>query len=238
MFDSSDLNYKNVGALASAVGIGVGLGYYFATRKSRVDKKVPKNTFYLFDTKESTWDSIFSPSSDHLENLYNELTKVPDNETINIVVKTHGGSLLWCNKITLLFKHRDGKVRVFIKDYAHSAGSMLALAADEIYMNRYSTMSAIDPQIDTFGFLSYLPLKNLSSMIKDNQGLASYLADNSEFHKNDTKKMINIKHNVDKIMEVMYDGVKDHATLFVKDAIEELGVRVFEWDGEDVPEDE
>jgi ClpP class serine protease len=238
MFDSSDLNYKTLGALASAAAIGVGLGYYFGTRKGRVDKRTPKNTFYLFDTKESAWNSLFMPSTDHLEELYNELTKVPDNETINIVVKTHGGSLLWCNKITLLFKQREGKVRVFVKDYAHSAGSMLALASDEIYMNRYATMSAIDPQIDTFGFISYLPLKNLSSMIKDGQGLATYLSDNSEFHKNDTRKMINTQYNVDKIMEVMYDGVKDHATLFDRNAVEALGVRIFEWDGEDLPEDE
>lgn len=234
MFDSSDINYKTLGLVA----VGVGFGYYLGTRKSKAKKKSPTNTLYLFDTKESAWDSVFSPSTNHLEELYNELTKIPDNETVNIVIKTHGGCLLWCNKITLLFKQREGKVRVFVKDYAHSAGSMLALAADEIYMNRYATMSAIDPQIDTFGFISYLPLKNLSGMIKDGQGLASYLTDNSEYHRNDTKKMINIQYNVDKIMDVMYDGVKDHSTLFDRDAVEQLGVRIYDWDGENVPEDD
>lgn len=226
-----DFNYKTIGVLA----IGVGIGYYIGTRKQEKKLNNPKNTFYLYDTHQSTWDSLFSPSINHLENLYNSLTTVPDDEPINIVVKTHGGSLLWSNKICLLFKKRSGKVRVFVKDYAHSAGTLLALAADEIYMNHYSTMSAIDPQVDTLGFISYLPLKNLSSILKDRDGLRSYITDNSDYHRIDTMRMINENHDINKIMEVMYDNVKDHATLFQKEDVENLGISILDWNGIDIP---
>ena len=233
MFESSGHKYKTFGALA----IGAFIGYYVGSYRSKPKETISKNTFYLTDTHESTWNSVFSTVVDPLEKLYDELCNVPDKEMINIVVKTHGGSLLWCNKLTLLFKQRTGDVRVFIKDYAHSAGSVLALAADEIFMNRYATMSAIDPQVSTFGFISYLPLQHLSAMVKDNQGLPSYLKASSEYHRNDMEKIINAKHNVNKIMEVMYDGVVDHATLFTRDDVERLGVRISEWDGVDIPDE-
>jgi len=239
MSDDSNSDLKKL----AYVGLGAFLtGYVFRgviSRPRKKKSKFPKNTFSLYDNGDSSlWDSLFSTFPNKYESLYNQIKVVPDDEPINVIVRTHGGGIHWCEKICNVFRERKGTVRVFILDYAHSAGSILALAADEVYMNRYATMSAIDPQVDVLGYLSYMPLAKLSGFVTSKEELAKYMEDNSNhFNALVRKKLLNPKHDIDKIMEVMYENIVDHGTLFKKSDMEELGMEIKEWDGKEFPEE-
>jgi ATP-dependent protease ClpP protease subunit len=222
----------------------VGVGYYLGSRKDDlpVNNKYPKNTFFLSVQKQkSSFDSVFSePQVNIYEALYEVVKKVPEEETINIVVKTHGGPLYWTEKITKVFMERSGKVRVFVKDYAHSAGSVLALAADEVYMNKFATMSAIDPQVNILGFFSYLPLAKLGSFISNKENLSNFLNSQSDQDKSVIRNIVKEKHpdNVDEIMTALYDNIVYHGTLFTRTEMEELGINIIDWDGETISEED
>ena len=233
-----DVDFKTIGM---SVGAGLFFGYCFGSRSTKSKSTIiyPDNTFWLFDYKDdSVWDYVFSAKTNLYENLYNSISQVPDHETINIVIKTHGGSVYWCEKICRVIRKRIGKVRIFIKDYAHSAGSVIALAADEVFMNKYATMSAIDPQVDILAFFSYLPLKDVGTMIKSKDDLVNHMQDNSKYYNDTFRKLIHPKHDVNKIMGDMYEGVVDHNRMFDIDEVRELGIKIVEWDGKNVVSDE
>ncbi len=204
-------NFKTI-AISGLVGFSLG---YILSRRSKpkkVEPEYPKNTFFLMEQDDSSlWEAVFSVFPNEYEILYKQIKAVPDEEPINIVITTHGGGFYWCQKICHVIRERKGIVRVFVKDYAHSAGSVIALSADEIHMNKYATMSAIDPQVDVLGYLSYMPLSKLGGIVQSKDNLVSY-------------------------MNVMYEEIVDQGTLFSISKMKELGVEVQDWDGKQIPE--
>lgn len=143
-----------------------------------------------------------------LEALYEILENSPKIGNVTIYLRTFGGPTFIDNKICTWIKNRQKKfkVRVIVVDYALSAGTMIALAADElIFYNENAKLSPIDSQ------LLWFPKKNIKVF-----GIA-------DRDYNDTKKFINSKYNAKKVMEEFYLNPKSHNILFKKDTIQSLG---------------
>lgn len=71
----------------------------------------------------------------------------PDDQPIDLILHTPGGMVLAAEQIAKALAERKGKVTVFIPHYAMSGGTLIALAADEIVMDRNAVLGPVDPQI-------------------------------------------------------------------------------------------
>ncbi|MDQ3045033.1 MAG: serine dehydrogenasease [Chloroflexota bacterium] len=76
-------------------------------------------------------------------------TLSPDERQTRLVVilTTNGGYIETVQRIVETLRHHYGHVGFIIPNYAFSAGTVLAMSGDEIYMDYYSRLGPIDPQV-------------------------------------------------------------------------------------------
>jgi hypothetical protein len=76
------------------------------------------------------------------------LHNVTENTPIDLMLNTGGGDVDACDKLVHLILSRVGsqKFRVIVPDFAKSAGTLMAVAADKIIMSDASELGMIDPQ--------------------------------------------------------------------------------------------
>jgi ATP-dependent protease ClpP protease subunit len=122
----------------------------------------------IFEIKDKKYDfleKIFNDESHSYINMNMAMNIVRNLKTISIKLKeenktkydiiifidTCGGEVgsvkMICDAIKTFKKQFDGKLIVIIPEKALSAGTIIALSADEIMMNDYSLISKIDPQL-------------------------------------------------------------------------------------------
>ncbi len=82
------------------------------------------------------------------EHLLREIKATPKDKPIDVILHTPGGLALAAEMIATALHEHPAKVTVFIPFYAMSGGTLLALTADEIYMEKFSVMGPLDPQIE------------------------------------------------------------------------------------------
>jgi ClpP class serine protease len=85
----------------------------------------------------------------------------PDEQPIDLILHTPGGLVLAAEQIAKALAERKGKVTVFIPHYAMSGGTLIALAADEIVMDRNAVLGPVDPQIGDVPAASILQVLKL-----------------------------------------------------------------------------
>lgn len=68
-------------------------------------------------------------------------------EQLVVVLETNGGSIEVVERISDVFRHHFTSVAFVIPNVAYSAGTVLTLSGDDIYMDYYSVLGPIDPQI-------------------------------------------------------------------------------------------
>jgi hypothetical protein len=66
---------------------------------------------------------------------------------LSVLLKTGGGHVEVVERIYGVFRQHYSTVSFIVPDYAYSAGTVLVLSGDEIYMDYYSILGPIDPQI-------------------------------------------------------------------------------------------
>lgn len=71
----------------------------------------------------------------------------PDDQPIDLILHTPGGLVLAAEQIARALAEHKGKVTVFVPHYAMSGGTLIALAAQEIVMDRNAVLGPVDPQI-------------------------------------------------------------------------------------------
>lgn len=79
-----------------------------------------------------------------------------EDTPIDLIIHTPGGLLLAAEQIARALKRRPSKVTVVVPHYAMSGGTLIALAADEILMDRHAVLGPVDPQIGQFPAASIL----------------------------------------------------------------------------------
>jgi ClpP class serine protease len=89
-----------------------------------------------------------SISIDDSEAVLRAIRLTPEEQPIDIILHTPGGTVLAAEQIAKALVERKGKVTVFVPHYAMSGGTLIALAADEIVMDPNAVLGPIDPQID------------------------------------------------------------------------------------------
>ena len=232
---------------AKLLAIGFGVGYivsktmniFFGSNSSSPDNE--GNTLYLVDEEQSAslYEALFSSSTDCYKTVYKRLNAIPDEEDVNIVIRTYGGSVVWCLKICEVIKKRrecgKGKTRVYVNDYAFSAGSIIALAADELYLSKNATLAPIDPQINPMSLLSQIALKSVPnvfhSLEDSKRKIRTDYEKELEHYSKEIESYINPKYDVNTIMEKMFHEPVSHEVLFFDRHLKEFNIEFKQWDG-------
>jgi hypothetical protein len=86
-------------------------------------------------------------AADQLVLFPRHLAGLDQAEQLNLVLYTRGGETTAAWPIMSFLREHCTRLRVLVPFYAHSAGTLLSLGADEIIMTRYATLSPIDPTV-------------------------------------------------------------------------------------------
>lgn len=81
------------------------------------------------------------------EQLLQAIHITPSDMPIDVVLHTPGGLALAAEQVAVALSRHKGKVTVFVPHYAMSGGTIVALAADEIVMNRDAVLGSVDPAL-------------------------------------------------------------------------------------------
>ena len=89
-------------------------------------------------------------SIDESEKILRVIRKTSDDTPIDLIIHTPGGLLLAAEQIANALKAHPAKVSVMVPHFAMSGGTLITLAADEIYMDPNAVLGPIDPQISNY----------------------------------------------------------------------------------------
>lgn len=131
---------------------------------------IPLICFVVGDEKQITRSDVIG----FVDLLHN----IPQGSSVDLLLHTPGGDIDATEKIGLLLRKRvgpNGKLRAIIPDFAKSAGTLLALSADQIIMGDTSELGTIDPQVwlpGETGPASYSAKSYLDAFKLHSEGLA------------------------------------------------------------------
>lgn len=122
--------------------------------------------------RHEPWDE---DDNDHItiedsEFVLMQIKHTPRDVPIDLIIHTLGGSGLAAEMIAMALKDHPAKVTAIIPFYAMSGGTLIALAADEILMERFTTLGPVDPQIMGYpaaALLRVLALKPITAVSDD-----------------------------------------------------------------------
>jgi hypothetical protein len=81
-----------------------------------------------------------------LENLHEDLEESKRRRRLCVVIETTGGQIEAVERIYNVFRKHYDFVSFVVPSFAYSAGTVLVLSGDEIYMDYFSVLGPIDPQ--------------------------------------------------------------------------------------------
>ncbi len=169
-------------------------------------------------------------SIEDTEHLLREIKRTPKDRTIDVILHTPGGLALAAEMIATALHEHPAKVTVFIPFYAMSGGTLLALAADEVYMEKFSVMGPVDPQIDGLPASAYglvLAKKKIDLVADRTIILADIAAMSVKTMKGFVKHLLEEKMSLDraeKVAEFLTGGYITHDTPLGLDVARNLGL--------------
>jgi len=123
------------------------------------------------------------------EELIRAINLTDEDVPIDLILHTPGGLVLATERIACALNRRKAKVTVFVPHYAMSGGTLVALAADEIVMDKSAVLGSVDPQVG--GYPAASILKVLETKGKDEIDDETYiLADISRKAMNQVKSCV------------------------------------------------
>src|SRR5579875_2312022 len=87
---------------------------------------------------------------DDSESVLRAIRETASGRTIEIILHTPGGLVLAASQIARALRDHDGRVVAVVPHYAMSGGTLIALAADEIVIDRHAALGPVDPQLGQY----------------------------------------------------------------------------------------
>jgi len=128
------------------------LDQFQTERKSRVIALIHRQESQsIFGVQVSSYINI-----EDSEAVLRAIRLTPDDQPIDLILHTPGGLVLAAEQIAKALAEHKGKVTVFVPHYAMSGGTLIAMAAQEIVMDRNAVLGPVDPQIGDIAAASIL----------------------------------------------------------------------------------
>jgi hypothetical protein len=94
---------------------------------------------------------MYPPADDQIKDAVEDITE--RREALMVVLETGGGYVNVVERIARIFRHHYRRVDFVVPSYAMSAGTVLVMSGDAIYMDYASVLGPIDPQVERGGDL-------------------------------------------------------------------------------------
>ena len=104
---------------------------------------------------------------DDSESVLRAIRSTRPGRTIEIILHTPGGLVLAASQIAQALADYDGRVIAVVPHYAMSGGTLIALAADEIVIDRHGALGPVDPQLGQYPAASLVEVASLPGVHKD-----------------------------------------------------------------------
>jgi len=105
----------------------------------------------LEDHLHSDVISFFGPLVEGVDGMFKRhiesLQEGKTTKRLDVILTTRGGSAETVERIVNTLRHHYEEVNFIVPNYAYSAGTVLCMSGDAIYMNYYSVLGPIDPQV-------------------------------------------------------------------------------------------
>jgi len=123
--------------------------------KPSVDKTVQDLLNRFLDNLEKYFESdvlsYFGPIVDGNENtvlkLIEEIAAEKKYNRLTIILTTTGGSALAVERFVNIIRSLYKEIYFVVPDYAYSAGTIFCMSGDKIFMDYFSVLGPIDPQV-------------------------------------------------------------------------------------------
>lgn len=94
------------------------------------------------------WSGILSPLDDEFRVVIEDLVHDQNNKHSRLIIllETNGGYIEVVERIVSVMRKHYKEVYFIVAGHAYSAGTVLVLSGDKIYMDYYSVLGPIDPQ--------------------------------------------------------------------------------------------
>ena len=162
--------------------------------------------------------------------------KFESKKLLQIVIHTHGGDILSTDAIFKILLSYKGRIKVYIPYYAYSAGAMISLASDKIYMNKYSYISPLDPQLS---YYNNIYSTNILMKLLDDKGTSladeMYLTtqDAIIYHRDNLDNLIFIlrkkkykEEQIRVIIDELGSGKYPHHKQFMPSTLKKMGLKI------------
>lgn len=116
---------------------------------------------------------------DDSEQVLKTIRETSEGKPIDLILHTPGGLVLASEQIARALREHTGKVTVFVPQYAMSGGTFLALAADEIVLDRHAMLGPVDPQINGLPASSYMRViqEKSANAVSDDTWIMNHVAE-------------------------------------------------------------
>ena len=98
-----------------------------------------------------------------------EVSKVSDleHDAIAVFLRTGGGAAETAERMVNVLRNHYGHVYFVVPDFAMSAGTILCMSGDKIYMDYASSLGPIDPQVPAPDTGEYVPALGYLDKVKE-----------------------------------------------------------------------
>ena len=91
---------------------------------------------------------ILDGNENVLLNIVEDLANDPNKRNaISVILTTKGGSATAVERYVNILRNHYDEVNFIVPDYAYSAGTIFCMSGDNIYMDYFSVLGPIDPQV-------------------------------------------------------------------------------------------
>ncbi len=120
---------------------------------------------------------ILPPLDDEFRVVIEEIKHQDKEDHLVIILETKGGFMETVERLVVVMRNHYKHVSFVIPNFAYSAGTVLALSGDEIYMDYYSVLGPIDPQYQNsdgklypgYGYLA--KFKEITEAVNESESL-------------------------------------------------------------------
>jgi len=167
---------------------------------------------------------------DDSESVLRAIRGTEPGGTIEIILHTPGGLVLAASQIARALSDHDGRIVAVVPHYAMSGGTLIALAADEILIDRHAALGPVDPQLGQYAARSLVEVAAMPGQHEDQTLLLADIGRKALRQVQLTVEGLLAKRmdptRAKEVAEILSSGVWTHDHPLMAPELEQLGLPV------------